>query len=164
MNPLWQIWTTSQRWNNEHISLVKFGPVAYLEGFQGFWKLIRPVSSAARNILNVAFKFCNKHMFWTLHKAAETMLRRTDKKQSNTPLWTPLMYLVATYLKELRKQEFGVCSKCIYILYLSISSLSFVSAPAVNKLVLTAFLSVIATIQFPAKEDSILFWCVSIQP
>ena len=34
-----------------HISLAKFGPVTYLGGFQGFWKLLWPVSSAARNLL-----------------------------------------------------------------------------------------------------------------
>ena len=35
----------------EHISLTKLGPVAYLRGFQGIWKLPRSISSAACNVL-----------------------------------------------------------------------------------------------------------------
>ena len=37
----------------EHISLAKFGLVAYLGGFRGFWKPLRPISSAACDACNV---------------------------------------------------------------------------------------------------------------
>ena len=35
----------------EHISLAKFGPVAYLGGLLRFLELLRPVSSAAHDVL-----------------------------------------------------------------------------------------------------------------
>ena len=35
----------------EHISLAKLERMAYPGGFRGLWKLLRPVSSAARNVL-----------------------------------------------------------------------------------------------------------------
>ena len=35
---------------HKHISLAKFEPAAYLGDFQGFWKLLRPINSAAHKL------------------------------------------------------------------------------------------------------------------
>ena len=54
MDSLLKNLTISQRWKNvdpEYISLAKFGPVAYLGDFRDLWKLLRPISSAACNVL-----------------------------------------------------------------------------------------------------------------
>ena len=94
MDSLWKIWTTSHRWKNvdaEHISFAKLGPMVYLGGFWGFWKLLRPVSSAARNVLyshsqpyaTVSFrahcaKFVTNTLFDTLRGAAEAYSWKAD--------------------------------------------------------------------------------------
>ena len=81
IDSLWKIWTTSHRWKNvdpQHISLAKLGPVAYLGRFRGFWKLLRPISSAAvvsfPAARNTQFPctLCDEPTFRTLHGDAET--------------------------------------------------------------------------------------------
>ena len=56
-----KIWTPSEKFGPpptdertqtlNTVSLAKLGPMAYLGGFRGFWKLLRSVSSATRNVL-----------------------------------------------------------------------------------------------------------------
>ena len=63
-----KIWTPSEKnIDPQHISLAKFGPLAYLRGFQCFWKLLRPVSLAARNVLySHSHPPCNTQYLHTL--------------------------------------------------------------------------------------------------
>ena len=95
MDTLWKIWTTCHRWKNvdpQHISLAKFGPVAYLAGFRGFWKLLWPVSSAELTgqrqqyignvLLSLARQFSR-----TQHSASAYIVLSLRRTQVSNAVW-----------------------------------------------------------------------------
>ena len=107
MNSLWKIWTTSQREKNiypEHISLTKFRPVTYLEGYWGFWKLLRRITSACSTQYTVASSLAEPHtafvstcivqFLWVLHKPNQGILVETYATVNTTNVLSSYFMIV----------------------------------------------------------------------